>query len=95
MLEFSVVRADSITMNERYRDWTLITWDGNPDLNLKCWRKSFRRGHVSIGCGEFLTIIYSFGANSDDSGSSTRWRKEGTLSEDAAKALVDAADGRL
>lgn len=60
----------------RYKEWTRIPWDGNPDLKLECWRKSFGRGHVSVGIGEFLTVTFSFGANSDDSHSSTRWNYE-------------------
>lgn len=80
-------------MKKRYKEWTLIDWDGNPALKLKCWRKSFGRGHVSVGVGEFTTISYSHGANSDDSLSSTRWRKSGTISEAQAMAIVDRNGG--
>jgi hypothetical protein len=56
--------------------WKLIPWDGNPALNLTCWRKKFGRGHVSVGIGEFRDVVFSFGANSDDSHCCTRWRKD-------------------
>lgn len=80
----------------KYKKWTLIDWDGNPALNLKCWRKSFGRGHVSVGVGEFDLICYSHGDNSDDSMSSTRarWqygRKD--LTEQQAMEIVDRNHG--
>lgn len=75
--------------------WELIDWDGNPDLNYKCWRKKFGRGHVSVGVGEFDTIVYSYGPNSDDSISSTRWRAIGTISEEEAMKLVDKNNGKI
>lgn len=78
----------------KYDNWTLIDWDGNPDLNLKCWRKTFGHGHVSVGVGDFLNIVYSYGANSDGSMSSTRWRPHGAISEHAAMAEVDDNGGR-
>jgi len=77
----------------KYKQWTLIDWDGNPSLKLKCWRKSFRRGHVSVGCGDFHLIVYSYGPNSDDSLSGTRWRKNGTISEEQAMEIVDRNKG--
>lgn len=87
-------------MNDReimkYPEWTLINWDGNPALKLKCWRKSFGRGHVSIGVGKFDLIVYSQGANSDSSMSSTRKRSHygrPDQTEDAAKAMVDRNRG--
>jgi hypothetical protein len=74
----------------KYPEWTLVEWDGNPALRLKCWRKSFRRGHVSVGVGKFLHVVHSHGANSDDSFSSTRWRKRGKpISEREAMRQVD------
>ena len=72
----------------------MIDWDGNPALGLKCWRKSFRHGHVSIGEGEFNAIVYSYGANSEDSMSGTRGRvgkPDQTVEE--AKAMVDGMKG--
>ena len=69
--------------------WTLTNWDGNPDLRHMCWRKKFGRGHVSVGCGDFLHIVHSFGADSDNSYSGTRWRAKGPISEQEAMALVD------
>lgn len=80
-------------MKTKYKEWTLIDWDGNTDLKLKCWRKSFGRGHVSVGVGEFYLIVYSYGANSDDSLSGTRKRAYGTLTEFMAMAIVDRNKG--
>lgn len=83
-------------MNTRkYKNWTLIDWDGNPDLGYKCWRKSFGRGHVSVGCGDFLTVVFSYGADSDDSMSGTRWNyNEPPLSEETAMRAVDSTNGK-
>lgn len=75
--------------------WKLIDWDGNTSLGYKCWRKEFSGGKVSVGVGEFTTIVYSYGANSHNSCSSTRWRPDGeTLSEEEAMKMVDACDGK-
>ena len=78
----------------KYEHWTKIPWDGNPSLKLECYRKSFGRGHVSVGIGEFTTIVYNYGANSDNSYSSTRWRENGNISEQEAMKLVDANKGK-
>lgn len=59
-------------MKTKYTNWTLIDWDGNASLNLKCWRKSFNKGHVSIGVGDFRSIVYSHGPNSEESMSGYR-----------------------
>lgn len=78
------------------REWRLIEWDGNPALGLKCWRKRFGRGHVSVGVGDFMRICYSYGANSDDSLSSTRSRKaygRPDQTEAEAMAMVDRNRG--
>jgi len=80
----------------KYREWTLIDWDGNFALGYKCWRKSFEKGHVSIGVGEFMTINYDYGSNSHDSLSSTRARKAFYLpdqTEEQAKNMVDRNNG--
>ena len=80
----------------RYKNWTLIDWDGNPEMGLKCYRKSFGRGHVSVGVGEFDAIVYSYGANSDSSLSGTRSRKaynRPDQTEWAAMAMVDRNKG--
>jgi len=78
-----------------YKDWTLIPWDGNLSLNLECYRKSFSsKGHVSVGVGEFTSIVYSYGANSQYSMSSTRWRADGNLIESEAMELVDKNKGK-
>lgn len=80
----------------KYKKWTLIDWDGNPALGFKCWRKSFGRGHVSVGVGEFTLITYSHGADSDNSISSTRSRKaygKPDLTPEQAMAIVDRNAG--
>ena len=77
----------------RHKEWTLVDWDGNPELGHKCWRKSFRHGHVSVGAGDFLLICYSYGPDNDDSMSSTRWRKSGAITEHEAMRLVDNNNG--
>lgn len=75
----------------KYPDWTLIDWDGNPQLKLKCWRKSFGKNHVSVGVGDFLTVVFSFGPDSDHSHSSTRWNYDlPVISEQEAMARIDA-----
>jgi len=81
------------TYRKKYKTWTLIDWDGNRALKLKCWRKSFGRGHVSVGVGTFYLIVYSHGADSDDSLSSTRRRGKRTLTESEAMAIVDRNKG--
>lgn len=79
----------------QYPNWTLIDWDGNPDLNLKCWRKTFGAGHVSVGIGDFLCVVFSYGPNSSYSYSSTRWNYDAMpLTEAETMAAVDASDGR-
>jgi hypothetical protein len=77
-----------------YPDWTFIDWDGNPELGLKCYRKSFGHGHVSVGVGEFTNIVYSYGPNSRSSLSSTRWRKDHVITEQEAMRCVDSNGGR-
>lgn len=78
----------------KYKDWTLIDWDGNASLGLKCWRKSFGRGHVSVGAGEFLTVVYSFGPDSERSFSSTRWDYDRLpISEEDMMEQVDRCRG--
>ena len=67
----SKIRSNPIM--KKFTNWTLIDWDGNPDLKLKCFRKKFGRGHISVGRGDFLNIVFSFGANSEWSHSGTRW----------------------
>lgn len=74
--------------------WELIEWDGNPELKLQCYRKKFGRGKVSIGVGEFKSIIYSYGANSEDSLSGTRWRAEGEITVERAMDIVDRNKGK-
>ena len=78
-----------------YKNWTLIQWDGNPSLNFQCWRKSFGKGHVSVGVGDFTTVVYSYGPDSDDSYSSTRERVGSTTIPDTqAMRLIDANKGK-
>lgn len=81
-------------MKTKYKEWTLILWDGNPDLKLMCWRKSFSNGHVSIGIGDFYHIVYSYGADSDNSLSSTRKGiRKPMMTEQEAMELVDRNNG--
>ena len=80
----------------KYTDWTLIDWDGNTSLGYKCYRKSFSKGHVSIGVGNFDLIVFSYGASSDDSCTATRWRKTQPLNpidEQTAMSIVDKSGG--
>jgi hypothetical protein len=78
----------------KYTEWTLIDWDGNTELGYKCYRKSFRKGYVSVGVGEFTKVVFSFGANSSYSFSSTRWRDgKPFLTEIEAMQIVDSTDG--
>ena len=77
-----------------YKTWTLIDWDGNLELNHKCYRKSFGRGHVSVGVGDFYSIVYSYGANSDDSYSSTRHLGSRIITEQEAMDMVDKNKGK-
>jgi len=80
---------------KQYPEWTRIKWGGNPALGFHCWRKSFRHGHVSVGCGDFLTVVYSYGLDSDDSMSGTRWNySETPISEKEAMRKIDSAKGR-
>lgn len=75
--------------------WQLIDWDGNPELGLKCWRKKFGRGYVSVGVGDFTYVVFSYGANSDDSYSSTRWDYDRpVITEEEAMRMVDAGNGK-
>lgn len=77
----------------KYEQWTRIPWDGNTELGYECYRKSFGHGHVSVGIGDFTYIVYSYGPNSDSSLSSTRWRKDGNITEQEAMDLVDKNKG--
>ncbi len=81
-------------MSTKYTNWTLIDWDGNPTLNLKCWRKSFGRGHVSVGAGDFKSVVFSHGADSEDSMSGTRWNYDlDVISEQEMMQWVDECKG--
>ena len=73
----------------KYENWTRIPWDGNKDLGYECWRKSFGSRHVSVGIGEFDLVVHSFGASSDKSYSGTRWRKNGSITEEEAMEIID------
>ena len=81
------------TVKTKYKEWTKIQWDGNTELGYECYRKSFGRGYVSVGIGDFLLISYSFGNNSENSMSSTRGRASGVISEREAMNLVDSNKG--
>lgn len=76
-------------------EWVLVDWDGNRDLGYQCWEKKFGRGHVSVGVGEFETVAFDYGANSDNSYSATRWRAKGPpMSEQEAMEAVDRGHGK-
>ncbi len=80
------------TPEGRYKYWRLIDWDRNQTLGYKCWRKKFGRGYISVGVGEFQTVVFSFGADSDDSFSSTRWNYDlPVITEEQAMDGLDAA----
>lgn len=75
--------------------WKIVEWDGNPELGYRCWRKKFGRGHVSVGIGSFLSIVYSYGPNDDESCSGTRWNYDlPPITEDEAMEEVDACRGK-
>jgi len=75
--------------------WKRIPWDGNPAMKLMCWRKKFGRGHVSVGCGKFLDVSFSYGANSDNSFCGTRWDYDrAPISEAEMMRRVDRAKGK-
>lgn len=78
----------------KYQTWTLIDWDGNTTLGHKCYRKTFGRGHVSVGVGDFYFITYSYGHNSEDSLTSTRKRSGYTMTEQEAMDMVDRCKGK-
>lgn len=80
---------------KKYKEWTLIPWDGNTSLGYECYRKSFGRGHVSIGVNEkFQSIVYSYGTNSDESLSGTRRRPDGSITVEKAMEIVDRNKGK-
>ena len=65
-------------------------WDGNTELGFKCWRKSFGKGHVSVGVGGFQLVSFSFGPDSDYSCSSTRWcYKDAPITPEEAMQSID------
>ena len=81
-------------MKKKYKDWTLIDWDGNLSMKLKCWRKSFRNGHVSVGIEDFELIVFSYGPNSDYSMSSTRWNYDkDILTPEQSMEFIDKCKG--
>ena len=82
------------TVKTNYKEWTKIQWDVNTELGYECYRKSFGRGYVSVGIGEFDLIVYSYGNNSENSMSSTRNRAKGLISEQEAMNLVDSNKGK-
>lgn len=74
--------------------WKIVEWDGNPELKLKCWRKQFGGGYVSVGIGDFLDVCYSYGPNSDNSMCSTRWHYGRIISEKDMMDFVDSNNGK-
>jgi hypothetical protein len=53
------------TKKQKFPQWTRIPWDGNLSLGFDCWRKSFGRGQVSVGIGDFRTVVFSYGPDSE------------------------------
>jgi hypothetical protein len=99
-------------LKKKYKEWTRIPWDGNTELGYECWRKSFGgvvhhssgypstrfSGHVSVGIGEFKSIVYSYGPNHSESLSGTRYRVKGLNgdrheTEEEAMSRVDRNRG--
>lgn len=79
----------------KYTEWTRITWPFNTTMGLECWAKSFGRGTVYVGTGDFHNVTFSYGASSSDSYSSTRWDYDRpTITEEDAMKMVDAGFGR-
>lgn len=74
--------------------WERVPWHGNPTLGHECWRKKFGRGHVYVGIGDFTLVCYSYGANSDDSKSGTRWLYDTIISEEDMMAHIDRHNGK-
>lgn len=74
----------------KFKNWTRD--DSVP--NYPRWVKSFGGGQVSVGIGDNLTVTFSYGANSDFSMSSTRWRKDRIISEKDMMDFVDFCGGR-
>ncbi len=82
-------------MSKNKHEWELTEWDGNRSLNYKCWRKKFGCGHVSVGVGDFLSVVFSYGPDSDNSYSSTRWDYDRpVITEEEAMRMVDAGKGK-
>jgi hypothetical protein len=81
-------------MKTIYNDWTIIDWVGNPALKHKCYAKTFGRGTVYVGIGDFDRIVFSYGASSEYSYSSTRWRENGHITEQQAMAAIDKSGGK-
>jgi hypothetical protein len=82
-------------MSKKKHEWELIEWDGSLEVEYKCWRKKFGRGCVYVGAGDLLTVVFSYGPNSDDSYSSTRWDYDRpVITEEEAMKMVDAGKGK-
>jgi hypothetical protein len=80
-------------MSKKKHEWELIAWG---ESEYKCWRKKFGRGHVSVGAGSCLTVVFSYGPDSDDSYSSTRWDYDRpVITEEEAMKMVDAGKGKV
>ncbi len=76
---------------KKTNEWELVDWNDD----FKCWRKKFGRGYVSVGVGEFQNVVFSYGANSDDSYSTTRWDYDRpVITEEEAMKMVDAGKGK-
>jgi hypothetical protein len=82
-------------MSKKKHEWELIEWDGSRESEYKCWHKKFGGGCVYVGAGDWLTVVFSYGPNSDDSYSSTRWDYDRpVITEEEAMKMVDAGKGK-
>ena len=76
--------------NASKTEWERVPWHGNPAQSRECWRRKFGRGIVYIGIGEFQAVIFSFGPDSEDSFSGTRWNYiHPPYNEEEMKCMVE------
>ena len=85
------ILKNQLAKSNKEHEWELTEWNGND----KCWRKKFGSGYVSVGIGNLLLVVFSYGPNSDDSYSSTRWDYDRpAITEEEAMKMVDAGKGK-
>jgi hypothetical protein len=85
------ILKQQLSAPKKTNEWELTEWNGTD----KCWRKKFGLGYVSVGVGNLHLVVFSYGPNSDDSYSSTRWDYDRpTITEEDAMKMVDAGKGK-